>query len=69
MPRFAVLMHTNLKERYVRISLEELHLSWRWDRGELRLATGRDGAHLLRTNLTESDPSKAGAQKWDPCLR
>ena len=69
MPRSAVLMHTNLKERYVKISLEELHLSWRWDRDELRLAAGRDGAYLLRTNLTESDPSKAGAQKWDPCLR
>ena len=60
-----VLLHLGrLKERYrqawryVKISIEDLCLSWRWDRDALRLATSRDGAYLLRTNLEGSDPVK-----------
>jgi hypothetical protein len=64
-----VLLHLGrLKERYqqawryVKISLEDLGLSWQWDRDELRLAASRDGAYLLRTNLEESDPAKLWSQ-------
>ena len=64
-----VLLHLGrLKERYqqawryVKINLEDLRLSWRWNRDELRLATSRDGAYLLRTNLVESDPAKLWSQ-------
>jgi transposase len=62
-----VLLHLGrLKERYhqawsyLKISLQDLRLSWRWDRQALRLAASRDGAYLLRTNLQSSDP----AQLW-----
>ena len=64
-----VLLHLGrLKERYqqawryVKINLEDLRLSWRWNRDELRLAASRDGAYLLRTNLEESDPAKLWSQ-------
>jgi transposase len=64
-----VLLHLGrLKERYqqawryVKINLEDLRLSWRWNRYELRLAASRDGAYLLRTNLVESDPEKLWSQ-------
>jgi transposase len=45
---------------YLKISLQDLRLSWRWDRHALRLAASRDGAYLLRTNLEAGDP----AQLW-----
>jgi len=48
--------------RYVKISVEDLCLSWRWDRDALRLAASRDGAYLLRTNLEGSDPAKLWTQ-------
>ena len=48
--------------RYVKISLQDLRLSWRWNRDELRLAASRDGAYLLRTNLEGSDPAKLWSQ-------
>lgn len=64
-----VLLHLGrLKERYqqawryVKINLEDLRLSWRWNRDELRLAASRDGAYLLRTNLESSDPAKLWSQ-------
>jgi transposase len=64
-----VLLHLGrLKERYqqawryVKISVEDLRLSWRWDRDALRLAASRDGAYLLRTNLEGSDPAKLWSQ-------
>ena len=64
-----VLLHLGrLKERYqqawryVKISIEDLCLSWRWDRDALRLAASRDGAYLLRTNLEGSDPVKLWTQ-------
>ena len=64
-----VLFHLGrLKERYqqawryVKISVEDLRLSWRWDRDALRLAASRDGAYLLRTNLEGSDPVKLWSQ-------
>jgi hypothetical protein len=64
-----VLLHLGrLKERYrqawryVKISVEDLCLSWRWDRDALRLAASRDGAYLLRTNLEGSDPVKLWTQ-------
>ncbi|MFZ0709386.1 MAG: IS1634 family transposase, partial [Terrimicrobiaceae bacterium] len=64
-----VLLHLGrLKERYhqawryVKISVEDLHLSWRWNRDQLRLAARRDGAYLLRTNLQENDPAKLWSQ-------
>lgn len=64
-----VLLHLGrLKERYhrawryVKINLENLHLSWRWNRDELRLAASRDGAYLLRTNLEGSDPAQLWSQ-------
>ena len=44
--------------RYVKIELQELQLSWQWDRHALRLATSRDGAYLLCTNLEGNDPAK-----------
>jgi hypothetical protein len=64
-----VLLHLGrLKERYrqawryVKISVEDLCLSWRWDRDALRLAASRDGAYLLRTNLEGSDLVKLWTQ-------
>ena len=64
-----VLLHLGrLKERYrqawqyVKISVEDLCLSWRWDRDALRLAASRDGAYLLRTNLEGSDPVRLWSQ-------
>jgi transposase len=64
-----VLVHLGrLKERYqqawryVKIELQELRLSWQWDRQALRLATSRDGAYLLRTNLEGSDPAELWTQ-------
>jgi len=41
---------------YVQVSWEARRLSWKWDRGALRLAALRDGAYLLRTNLTDHTP-------------
>ena len=64
-----VLLHLGrLKERYrqawryVKISIQDLCLRWRWDRDALRLAASRDGAYLLRTNLEGSDPVKLWTQ-------
>lgn len=42
--------------RYVATSWKQGRLNWRWDRPELRLAQHRDGAYLLRTNLTDRSP-------------
>ena len=42
--------------RYVKVNWESGRLSWRWDREALRLAALRDGAYLLRTNLTDRTP-------------
>jgi transposase len=60
-----LLLHLGrLKERYhqawayLKISVQDLRLSWRWDRQALRLAASRDGAYLLRTNLEGSDPAE-----------
>jgi transposase len=39
--------------RYVAADWKEGRLTWRWDRQALRLAAHRDGAYLLRTNLTD----------------
>jgi transposase len=41
---------------YVGVSWQEGKLGWHWDRQALRLAQHRDGAYLLRTNLTEHTP-------------
>ena len=64
-----VLLHLGrLKERYrqawryVKISIQDLCLRWRWDRDALRLAASRDGAYLLRTNLEGSDPAGLWSQ-------
>jgi len=35
---------------------KEGKLSWRWEKEALRLAAHRDGAYLLRTNLTDRSP-------------
>lgn len=48
--------------RHVEISSNVLSLAWRWDREALRRATLRDGAYLLRTNLTDTDPQKLWQQ-------
>ena len=42
--------------RYVGVEWREGKLSWRWDRPALRRAAHRDGAYLLRTNLTDHSP-------------
>jgi transposase len=42
--------------RYVAADWKEGRLTWRWDRKALRLAAHRDGAYLLRTNLTDRSP-------------
>lgn len=42
--------------RYVSIECQEGQLSWHWDRQALRLAQHRDGAYLLRTNLSDRSP-------------
>jgi len=42
--------------RYVSTTWQEGQLRWRWDRPALRLAAHRDGAYLLRTNLTDRSP-------------
>jgi transposase len=39
--------------RYVGVDWRNGRLIWRWDRQALRLAAHRDGAYLLRTNLTD----------------
>lgn len=39
--------------RYVGVDWSNGRLTWRWDRQALRLAAHRDGAYLLRTNLTD----------------
>ena len=41
---------------YVSTEWEEGRLSWQWDRQALRLAQHRDGAYLLRTNLSDHSP-------------
>jgi len=41
---------------YVAADWKQGRLSWRWDRQALRLAQHRDGAYLLRTNLTDRSP-------------
>jgi transposase len=41
---------------YVSTEWEEAKLSWQWDRPALRLAQHRDGAYLLRTNLSDHSP-------------
>jgi transposase len=41
---------------YVSTDWEEGKLSWHWDRQALRLAQHRDGAYLLRTNLSDHSP-------------
>jgi len=43
--------------RYVLINDGGSGLRWRWDRAKLQAAAVRDGAYLLRTNLTETDPA------------
>jgi transposase len=67
-PDKVLLQLGRLKERYrkawgyLKISFQDLRLSWRWDRHALRLAASRDGAYLLRTNLEDSDPAKLWIQ-------
>jgi transposase len=41
---------------YLQVHWQEGRLSWDWDRPALRLASLRDGAYLLRTNLAERTP-------------
>jgi transposase len=41
---------------YVSTAWEQGKLSWQWDRPALRLAQHRDGAYLLRTNLSDRSP-------------
>lgn len=41
---------------YVKITICDSRLSWKWNREKLALAVARDGAYLLRTNLKETDP-------------
>lgn len=41
---------------YVEVNWQDEKLSWDWDRQALRLAQHRDGAYLLRTNLSEHTP-------------
>jgi transposase len=48
--------------RYVQIAVEELRLRWHWDRDALKHAAAREGAYLLRTNLTETDPARLWQQ-------
>ena len=42
--------------RYVSTEWKEGKLGWHWDRQALRLAEHRDGAYLLRTNLSDHSP-------------
>jgi len=42
--------------RYVEVDWKNGQLTWRWQRQALRLAADRDGAYLLRTNLTDRSP-------------
>ena len=42
--------------RYVEVDWKDGKLTWRWKRQALRLAAHRDGAYLLRTNLTDRSP-------------
>jgi len=41
---------------YAQVQWREGRLQWEWDREALRLAGWRDGAYLLRTNLTDRTP-------------
>jgi transposase len=41
---------------YVSTQWQESTLHWHWDRQALRLAQHRDGAYLLRTNLSDQGP-------------
>ncbi|HEV2435801.1 MAG TPA: IS1634 family transposase [Verrucomicrobiae bacterium] len=42
--------------QYVSAQWKGSKLSWQWDRHALRLAQHRDGAYLLRTNLSDRSP-------------
>jgi len=42
--------------KYVATEWKAGELSWQWDRPALRLAAHRDGAYLLRTNLSDRSP-------------
>jgi len=61
-PRKVLMRLGRLSERwprawqYVAAEWKERKLSWRWDRPALRLAQHRDGAYLLRTNLSDRSP-------------
>lgn len=46
--------------RYVQVEYQEQRLCWRWEWEALRTASLRDGAYLLRTNITGMD----AAQLW-----
>ena len=67
-PDKVLLQLGRLKERYrkawcyLKISFQDLRLSWQWDRHALRMAASRDGAYLLRTNLEGSDPARLWIQ-------
>ena len=51
--------------RYVKLEVAGLRLRWHWDRAALQRAAARDGAYLLRTNLTATDP----AQLWQQYIQ
>jgi hypothetical protein len=61
-PAKALMRLGRLSERwprawpYMATDWEEGKLTWHWDRQALRLAQQRDGAYLLRTNLTDRSP-------------
>jgi transposase len=47
---------------YARVSWDGQRLNWQWDRAALRRAALRDGAYLLRTNVTVVDAAKLWQQ-------
>jgi transposase len=51
--------------RYMKLEVTELRLRWQWDRDALKSAAASDGAYLLRTNLTATDP----AQLWQQYIQ
>lgn len=48
--------------KFITIQNNALVLRWTWDREKMHIADARDGAYLLRTNLTATDPAELWRQ-------
>jgi len=73
-PEKVLVQLGRLKERYrkawgyVKISFQDLRMSWRWNRHALRMAASRDGAYLLPQKI-ERWSNKAVTRSKTQCCR